>query len=36
VKRFPSLENFLQQNIDECATLAEARQALHALVGGRA
>ncbi|BBI47686.1 hypothetical protein HORIV_01070 [Vreelandella olivaria] len=36
VKRFPSLENFLQQNIDECATLAEARQALHALIGGRA
>jgi len=35
VKRFPSLENFLQQNIDECATLVDARQALHALVGGR-
>ena len=35
VKRFPSLENFLQQNINESATLADSRQALRSLVGGR-
>ena len=35
VNRFPSLERFLQQSINECATLEDSRQALHALVGGR-
>ena len=35
VNRFPSLERFLQQNINESATLADSRQALHTLVGGR-
>ena len=34
VNRFPALERFLQQNIDECATLEESYQALHTVVGG--
>ena len=34
VNRFPALERFLQQNIDECATVEESYQALHTVVGG--
>ncbi|SES01084.1 flagellum-specific ATP synthase [Vreelandella subterranea] len=33
VKRFPELEHFLQQNINESATIDASRQALNALVG---
>ncbi|KPQ25016.1 MAG: flagellar protein export ATPase FliI [Halomonas sp. HL-48] len=33
VRRFPELEHFLQQNINESATVDASRQALHALVG---
>lgn len=35
VNLFPALERFLQQNISECATLEDSRQALHTVVGGR-
>lgn len=33
VKRFPELEQFLQQNIGECATIEASRQALDAVAG---
>lgn len=33
VRRFPELEHFLQQNINESATVDASRQALNALVG---
>ncbi|MCL7929283.1 flagellar protein export ATPase FliI [Halomonas llamarensis] len=36
VKRFPELEHFLQQNIDECATIEASRQALDAVAGKQA
>ncbi|MYL24634.1 flagellar protein export ATPase FliI [Halomonas alkaliantarctica] len=36
VKRFPELEHFLQQNIDECATMEASRQALDAVAGKQA
>ncbi|OAZ98507.1 flagellar protein export ATPase FliI [Halomonas sp. G11] len=36
VKRFPELEHFLQQNINESATIDASRQALNALVGDSA
>lgn len=34
VNRFPELERFLQQNIDESASLEASIQALHSVVGG--
>ncbi|WP_249979021.1 flagellar protein export ATPase FliI [Vreelandella olivaria] len=34
VNRFPELERFLQQNIDECASFEDSLQALYAVVGG--
>ena len=34
VRRYPDLEAFLQQRIDECATLEASRQALSSTLGG--
>jgi flagellum-specific ATP synthase len=36
VNRFPELEHFLQQNIDECATIENAQHALAAVAGQQA
>ncbi len=36
VNRFPELEHFLQQNIDECATIETSRHALAAVAGQQA